>query len=47
MEADSDFHSYINLYNKNFELINTVQIMNNKATDDKTVDSTLKKQAAD
>ena len=44
LEADSTYHSYINLYNKNFELINTVQIMNNKATDDKTVDSTLKKQ---
>ena len=28
----------------NFELVNTVQIMNNKASEDKTVDSNLQKQ---
>ena len=44
VEADSGYHSYLKLYNKNFVLINTVEIMNNKKTDDKTIDSTLKKQ---
>ena len=43
-EADSDFHSYINLYNKNLELVKTVQIMNNKKNDDKDIDSNLEKQ---
>ena len=43
-EADSDFHSYINLYNKNLELVKTVQIMNNKKNDNKDIDSNLEKQ---
>ena len=43
-EADSTYHSYINLYNKNFELINTVQIMNNSPNDNMKEDSNLKKQ---
>ena len=43
-EVDSQYHSYLKLYNKNFVLVNTVEIMNNKATDDKTIDSNLKKQ---
>ena len=37
IEADSTFHSYLNLYNKNFELVNTVQIMNNNQNDDKLI----------
>ena len=41
---DSTYHSYIKLYNTNFELVNTVQIMSNKASEDKTVDSNLQKQ---
>ena len=41
---NQDYHSYLSLYNKNFELINTVQIMNNKETDDKLVDSDSTKQ---
>ena len=44
VEADSGYHSYLKLFNKNFVLINTVEIMNNKKTDNKTIDSTLKKQ---
>lgn len=44
VEADSQYHSYLKLYNKNFVLVNTVEIMNNKKTDNKTIDSTLKKQ---
>ena len=43
-EADSQYHSHMNLYNKNFELINTATIMNNSPDDDKTVDSNLQKQ---
>ena len=37
-------HSYLNLYNKEYELINTVQIMNNQKEDNHLVDSNLKKQ---
>ena len=44
IEADSSFHSYINLYNKNFEIVNTVQIMNNNKNDNKSIDSNLEKQ---
>ena len=44
IEADSTFHSYLNLYNKNFELVNTVQIMNNNPNDDKLINSNLEKQ---
>ena len=36
LDADNKYHSYISLYNKNFELINTVQIMNNNEKDDHT-----------
>ena len=43
-EAGSSYHSYLSVYNKNFDLINTVQIMNNAASDNKKVNSTLKKQ---
>ena len=43
-EEGSSYHSYLSLYNKNYELINTVQIMNNNANDDKKINSTLKKQ---
>jgi hypothetical protein len=35
-EVGSSYHSYLSVYNKDFELINTVQIMNNNANDDKT-----------
>ena len=44
IEADSSYHSYMKLYNKDYELVNTVQIMNNKATDDNKIDSNLEKQ---
>ena len=44
LEVGSSYHFYLSVYNKNFILVNTVQIMNNKANDDKTVDSTLEKQ---
>ena len=44
LEANSAYHSYLKLYNKQFDLVNTVQIMNNKQTDDKTIDSNLEKQ---
>ena len=44
IEAGSSYHSYLSLYNKNFQLVKKVQIMNNSANDTKTVDSTLKKQ---
>ena len=35
-EIGSSYHSYLSVYNKDFELINTVQIMNNTADDDRT-----------
>ena len=38
------FHSFLSLYNKNFKLINTVQIMNNSESDNKTLDSDLTRQ---
>ena len=44
IEADSEYHSYLSLYNKSFKLVKTVQIMNNSAKDDKKVDSNTKKQ---
>ena len=44
IDAANSYHSYLNLYNKNYELINTVQIMNNSPNDDKTKDSNLEKQ---
>ena len=44
IEAGSSYHSYLSVYNKNFELINTVQIMNNSGKDDMSKNSTLKKQ---
>ena len=43
-EIGSRYHSYLSVYNKDFELINTVQIMNNTAKDDKTKNSTLNRQ---
>ena len=44
IEAESSYHSYLSVYNKNFQLVNKVDIMNNSKDDDKNVDSTLKKQ---
>ena len=44
MDAVNTNHSYLNLYNKNFELINTIQIMNNNQNDDYTKDSNIEKQ---
>ena len=44
LEADSSYHSYLSLYNKSFQLVKKVEIMNNSETDNKSVDSTLKKQ---
>ena len=38
------FHSFLSLYNKNFKLINTVQIMNNTDTDNRTLDSDQTRQ---
>ena len=43
-DAKNTNHSYLNLYNKNYELLNMVQIMNNDKNDDVMVDSNLKKQ---
>ena len=43
-DADNLYHSYISVYNKNFEIVNTVQIMNNSPNDSKTIDSNLEKQ---
>ena len=40
--AVNENHSYLSLYNKNFELINTITIMNNNIAD-KEKDSNLKK----
>ena len=36
-EYESLYHAYIKLYNKNFQLINTAEIMNNKETDNNNV----------
>ena len=44
IEAGSSYHSYLSLYNKSFQLVKKVQIMNNSPKDSKTVDSTTKKQ---
>ena len=44
IEASSSYHSYLSLYNKSFQLVKKVQIMNNSPNDSVTVDSTLKKQ---
>ena len=44
IEADSSYHSYLSLYDKSYQLVKKVQIMNNTKDDDKTVDSNLKKQ---
>ena len=44
LEYGSSYHSYLSVYNKDFELINIVQIMNNTASDDKAKNSTLNKQ---
>ena len=37
-------HSYLSIYNKNYDLVNTVQIMNNGNKDDPTKDSNIEKQ---
>jgi hypothetical protein len=42
IEAGSSYHSYLSLYNKSFQLVKKVQIMNNSPKDSKTVDSTSK-----
>ena len=42
--VNNDDQSYLSLYNNSFQLVKTVQIMNNSKDDDKTVDSTLEKQ---
>ena len=42
--ANTGYHSFLKLYNKKFELVNTVEIMNNKKTDNKEKDSNLEKQ---
>ena len=44
LDSKNSNHSYLSLYNKNFELINTVLIMNNQKTDDYLKDSNLEKQ---
>ena len=44
IEADNSYHSYLSLYNKEFQLVKKVQIMNNSEKDDKTVDSNITKQ---
>ena len=44
IEADSSYHSYLSLYDINFNLVKTVQIMNNSKDDDETIDSNIKKQ---
>ena len=44
VEADNSYHSYLSLYNKEFQLVKKVQIMNNSEKDDKTVDSNIEKQ---
>ena len=44
IQADSSYHSYLSLYNKTYQLVKKVQIMNNSEKDDKKVDSTIKKQ---
>ena len=44
IDANNNNHSYISLYNKNFELLNTVQIMNNDKNDNFLQDSNLSKQ---
>ena len=44
LDAVHTNHSYLSIYNKNFDLVNTVQIMNNGNNDDQTKDSNTKKQ---
>ena len=44
LDANNSNHSYISLYNKNFDLVNTVQIMNNNKYDNNQVDSNIEKQ---
>ena len=43
-EIKSSNHSYMKLYNKDFELINSIDIMNNKITDDIKKPSDLSRQ---
>ena len=42
-DADNSNHSYLRIYNKNFELINTIEIMNNDIAN-KDIDSDITKQ---
>ena len=42
IDADNSYHSYLSLYNNNFQLVKKVQIMNNSEKDDKTIDSNIK-----
>ena len=45
MDADQRDHSYITVYDKNFKMINRVQVMNNTRTDESIkIDSTPEKQ---
>ena len=41
---DINYHSYMKLYNKNFQLINSVEIMNNKKSDNISIASNINKQ---
>ena len=43
-EYYSYYHSYLKLYNKNFELINTIEVMNNNENDNPKNDSNINKQ---
>ena len=44
LDVEHTNHSYLSIYNKNFDLVNTVQIMNNGKNDDQTKDSNIEKQ---
>ena len=43
LDADDNWHSYLSLYNKKFELVNKIQIMNNKGNN-RSIDSNINKQ---
>ena len=44
IDANNKNHSYLSLYNKEFELVKTIQIMNNNKNDNVFEDSNLSKQ---
>ena len=44
IDANNPNHSYLSLYDKNFQYVKRVTIMDNSEKDDKTVDSNIKKQ---